>query len=215
MTSKETANGGVRDHLIKDFVNPVPRQTNLITKEINDITVYKTPYEDYWVTEDGQVWSERKNRNHFLKQCSAPNKQNNPKDYKKVYLYNGNGRSIVRVHRLMMETFYGKCPDGYVVDHIDNNPSNNHISNLRYLSQADNTRIADNSNHKVFHKEVKVYCGDSVETYSSVNEFKMKYGLSRRKGKPSNYIIGKPFGCDSRILKDFKIGTFLNEIWLE
>lgn len=41
------------------------------------------------------------------------------------------------VHRLVMATFVGPC-EGMDVDHRDGNPSNNRLSNLRYLSHAEN-----------------------------------------------------------------------------
>lgn len=43
-----------------------------------------------------------------------------------------------RVHRLVYETIKGSIPEGYVIDHIDGNPSNNNINNLQCISQSDN-----------------------------------------------------------------------------
>lgn len=212
MASSESANGGVRDHLLRDPVNPVPRRINLIERELEGITLYKTPYESYWITDNGDVWSDKRKR--FIRQFSAPNNERNPKDYKKVYLYNGHGRRIVRVHRLMMEAFYGKCPNGYVVDHIDGDPSNNRLNNLRYLTSVDNTRIADYSDREFFHKKVTVHENGETIEFESVSDFVKEYGLSRRQSKPHNYRIGKRFGKSELILADFVIGDRRNEIWL-
>lgn len=46
------------------------------------------------------------------------------------------------VHRLMMTLFVGvhKDPKKCYVDHIDNNPRNNHISNLRWVTQSENVK---------------------------------------------------------------------------
>lgn len=46
-----------------------------------------------------------------------------------------------KVHRLVLETFVGFAPkDRPEVDHIDRNPSNNHVSNLRWVSRTENNR---------------------------------------------------------------------------
>ena len=44
------------------------------------------------------------------------------------------------VHLLVMSTFVGAKPEGYVVDHIDGNRYNNALSNLEYVTQAENVR---------------------------------------------------------------------------
>lgn len=58
-----------------------------------------------------------------------------------------NGTRLVKVlgkmyliHKVVWILHFGKIPDGYVVDHIDGNPSNNRITNLRVLTQAENCR---------------------------------------------------------------------------
>lgn len=42
------------------------------------------------------------------------------------------------VHRVMMAAFVGPCPDGMEVAHYDGDPSNNHLSNLRYDTRKGN-----------------------------------------------------------------------------
>jgi hypothetical protein len=46
--------------------------------------------------------------------------------------------STFKVHRLVLLAFVGPVPDGKEVDHIDGNPRNNHLSNLRYVTHAEN-----------------------------------------------------------------------------
>lgn len=46
----------------------------------------------------------------------------------------------VRIHRLVYFRFYGSIPDGFVIDHIDHNPLNNHPSNLQAISYSENIR---------------------------------------------------------------------------
>lgn len=49
-----------------------------------------------------------------------------------------NGKSQY-VHRLMWEAAYGPIPKSFVIDHIDHNPENNRLSNLRLVSRSDNS----------------------------------------------------------------------------
>lgn len=49
-------------------------------------------------------------------------------------------RKAYLVHRIIWELFNGSIAEGLVIDHIDKNPSNNKISNLRLVTVAVNTR---------------------------------------------------------------------------
>ncbi len=83
------------------------------------------------------------------------------------------------VHRLVLETFVGDCPEGYSCDHIDNDPGNYHPSNLRWITCSDNQKKSQNyisqeirsirtikrnhtvhhTNKNIFNKECK-YCNE-------------------------------------------------------
>jgi hypothetical protein len=43
-------------------------------------------------------------------------------------------------HFLVISTFTGQRPDGMLIDHIDRDTYNNHISNLRYVTPKENSR---------------------------------------------------------------------------
>lgn len=47
---------------------------------------------------------------------------------------------IIRIHQLVASAFIGRRPEGYVIDHIDRNRSNNKVSNLRYVSNSVNVK---------------------------------------------------------------------------
>jgi hypothetical protein len=59
------------------------------------------------------------------------------KGYKRISLCDNNGNSkSLYVHRLVAEAFIGVS--NLVVDHIDGNKANNHIDNLRYVTNQQN-----------------------------------------------------------------------------
>ena len=57
------------------------------------------------------------------------------------YLVVGIHREIKKVHQLVAICFLNHTPNGYeiVVDHIDNNPLNNHNSNLQLITHRENS----------------------------------------------------------------------------
>ena len=62
--------------------------------------------------------------------------------YWAVTLTNGRSRPQIGVHVIVARTFIGEQPIGLQVLHSDGNKDNNHYSNLRYGTQADNIRDA-------------------------------------------------------------------------
>ena len=59
--------------------------------------------------------------------------------YKNVTLCGSFGRKGMLVHRLVCLAFLGPA-NGRVVDHLDENPSNNKLENLEYVTQMENVR---------------------------------------------------------------------------
>ena len=50
------------------------------------------------------------------------------------------GRSFLfLVHRLVLRAFVGRCPEGYVVDHLNSVRHDNRLENLRYLTVEKNS----------------------------------------------------------------------------
>ena len=130
-------------------------------------------YKDkYIVYEDGNVYSLSKNK------MMKPTLQKN--GYCKIYICNKN----TWLHRFIMEAFNGKSD--LTVDHIDGNKENNNLSNLEYVTQAENTRrmfervgtahLKDNFNGEIYGCKKLVYKGLK---FNSINELARKTGLSR------------------------------------
>ena len=62
-----------------------------------------------------------------------------------VTLTDGTNRPQIAIHRLAARAFIGECPIGLHVLHFDGNCLNNHFSNLRYGTPAEN--VADTKRH--------------------------------------------------------------------
>lgn len=88
----------------------------------------------YFCTPYGEVW--RKKSHGWVK----INPQENSKyGHKQVEIYNGSGsKKRVYLHRFVYETWIGDIKDGYEIDHIDFNPRNNNLLNLRALPIKEN-----------------------------------------------------------------------------
>lgn len=60
--------------------------------------------------------------------------------------------SEVGIHTLVYMHFIGDIPKGYIIDHIDENKSNNHVSNLQIMTQSQNLKKSMNIVHT--HKSI-------------------------------------------------------------
>jgi hypothetical protein len=49
-------------------------------------------------------------------------------------------KKTIYIHTLVAESFLGVRPEGMVIDHIDGDKSNNHLTNLRYATVAENCK---------------------------------------------------------------------------
>lgn len=56
-----------------------------------------------------------------------------------IYYRDKKQTRTVSLARLVYVAFLGDIPEGYVLHHLDENPLNNTLSNLRLLSRSDNT----------------------------------------------------------------------------
>lgn len=84
----------------------------------------------YHISARGDVKSMRTGR--LLKQETVTG------GYKRVDLRNKNLRRRELVHRLVLEVFVGPAPEGKEGAHLDGNPDNNSISNLKWKTPIEN-----------------------------------------------------------------------------
>lgn len=60
------------------------------------------------------------------------------------------------VHRLVLTTFVGPCPEGSEACHGDGDPTNNRLDNLRWGTHLENE--ADKKRHGTHHNRIKTHC---------------------------------------------------------
>lgn len=107
----------------------------------------------YRVGDDGSLWTcmrqiglgrgkgsrwEIGNEWHRMKLCIARNRTG----HRCIYLRRGGETHRLYVHRVVLETFIGPCPDGLECCHKDDNPANNALSNLRWGTRESNSADA-------------------------------------------------------------------------
>lgn len=111
------------------------------------------------------------------------------KGHLKTVLSNNKKTKCVYIHRLVFEAFNGRIEDGYVIDHIDGNPMNNRIDNLRQVTQKENVL-----NKNTFHNFIKphakrVIVKETGQIFDSIQDCARYYGICRKSVK--NYLNGK------------------------
>ena len=93
-------------------------------------------YEDlYLVSTNGKVYSIRSHK------ILAPRKHN--AGYLRVTLSRNGKRKDAYIHRLMCEAFFGTPNDGRnYVNHLDENPAHNQITNLEWTTNSNNIKYS-------------------------------------------------------------------------
>ena len=97
-------------------------------------------YSDYLVSTKGEIRSLKGNKVNILKPMESRD------GYLHVFLYDGSGNSDrVRIHRAVLRTFVGEPAVNQETRHLDGNPANNSLSNLKWGTRKENA--ADRRRH--------------------------------------------------------------------
>ncbi len=106
---------------------------------------------------------------------------NTTKEYKSINLSINNKPTLFKIHRLVALTFLKKIKNKNIVNHIDENPSNNHVSNLEWTTREENTEHSIGT--KINKHDLKT--NKIIETYPSLRK------AFDSVNKSQSYIIGE------------------------
>lgn len=90
-------------------------------------------------------------------------------------------------HHLVAKIFIGNRPNNLVIDHIDRNPHNNNVNNLRYITQKENTHNNSKYRNDILeegHERHKIICKLNYKKNCENPEFIIKERERKR-------ILGK------------------------
>lgn len=138
--------------------------------------------ERYWVNDYGLVYSVRRPRcaGGLLKQWVRSG-------YMTVCLNEGRSKSLVLVHRIVVEAFRGPIPLGMEVRHRDGDAANNSLCNLALGTRTDNER--DKAVHGTLlrgerHPNAKL-------TWEQVCEIRGRMGIERQHDLAARFGIAR------------------------
>lgn len=121
------------------------------------MSMKETKYKGYYITEEGQVWSEKSHK--FLTQSIGRG------GYYRVSIKNEDGsKSSVNVHRLIAEAFIPNSdPENKTqVNHIDENKLNNNINNLEWTTPKENANHATR-NKRISEKNKEIFKNTEIK----------------------------------------------------
>lgn len=100
----------------------------------------------YRITKTGEIWSDFSKRQLTV--------HTNKDGYQAVGLKRHNGkRRIKRIHRLLLETFVGPCPEGMECRHLNGNRQDNRLCNLKWGTRSEN--VMDAVKHGTYNTRAK------------------------------------------------------------
>lgn len=85
----------------------------------------------------GEVYS-ISNRGNVRRNIAHLKRMKQKDGYFRISLYRNRNQKNIRIHKLVANTFLGACPYGLEINHKDGNKSNNHCSNLEYVTRSAN-----------------------------------------------------------------------------
>lgn len=157
--------------------------------EVDGIEVKTIPgFPNYAISKDGKVWSKPRRRSS-KRGIWIKSRQTNC-GYIHCGLYQDNQVHWVLIHRLVLETYVGSCPDGMETRHLNGVRTDNRLDNLCWGIKKENMKDIVHHGTRVRHFGEKN--GQTKLTEQDVRMIIYMYrtGLFTMQEIASNYEIG-------------------------
>lgn len=142
---------------------------------------------------------------HFKGRFMAQKK--NEHGYMAVYLTKGNKTKGYLVHRLVLMAFVPNPENKPYVDHIDNNPSNNNLSNLRWCTPLENVRHCINQGRQKYFSGLDNVRSKPIAQYDLSGNLICTYESACQAAEKTNFVrtnINKVCRGERRTAHGFK-----------
>lgn len=146
-------------------------------------------------------------RSYKKKNCKILKPKKTKQGYLRVGLHSPCGeRFFFQIHRLVIEAFVGAGDNGNHVAHMDGNPKNNNIENLKWCTPKENNshKKIHGTNRAAFgegHGMSKINMGTAKQIYEACNN-----GLTQRE-------IAKNFGISQQLVSNIKLKKSWGHLW--
>jgi hypothetical protein len=120
-------------------------------------------FDNYYVSEDGRIWSDYKGKKKLLKQSKSK------KGYMRVNLYLNKKNYNRRVHRLVAQVFIPNPENKPEVNHKNGNTVDNHSRNLEWV-----TTLENQAHRKTIPRKKRYYLTE--KQYYEYQDLKRKFG---------------------------------------
>ena len=136
-------------------------------------------YEDYLINENGTKIYSTKTKKYLKIWYSEHQRKTRTYIAPRVTFCICGKQRHYRISHLVYSTYNGDLKPGFQVDHKDNNPLNNHYSNLQLLTPSENMkkRFIDTPTLKVGRKMKPFFCVETGEIFDSLVECAQTYNL--------------------------------------
>jgi hypothetical protein len=111
--------------------------------------------------------------------------------YHQIAFVSGERYERTTIHRLVLKAFIGPCPDHMEGCHLDGNPSNNRLDNLKWGTKAENMAHRDDHGRTV--KGEKQW--EALFTEAEVKDMRARYASGEKLSKLVNSLVAEK-GCD-------------------